>query len=328
MDKIFDSTWMLRVTALVIALALFFYVRDLLDSSPTTSSSTEEVAVLTNVPLEVYYDDQNLIVTGLPETVNVTISGPDKIVLKTELAEDYTVFVDLNDLLIGEHRVPIQTENFSEKLEVSIDPKVVNISIEERISQEFKVDLEMNNRLLAEGYEVISKEVEPNVVTITGAKSVIDSISYVKATVTGESGIKESFKQEANIRVLNADLNRLDVIVEPAVVKVNVTVKEYSKVLPLRFIEKGVVSEGVKITNLAPLDATVRVFGKKSIIDELSEIVLEFDVALIDKSGEYEGNLILPDGIRAEPVTVKIKADVVLEEVTEESTQQNVDLED
>jgi len=328
MDRIFDSTWMLRVTALVIALALFFYVRVEIESTPTTSSSTE-VAVLTGVPLEVYYDDENLIVTGLPETVNITISGPDKIVLNTELAKDYTVFVNLNDLLIGEHRVPIQTEGFSEKLEVSIDPKVVNISIEERVSQEFRVDLEMNSRLLADGFEVTSKVVEPNVVVVTGAKSVIESISYVKATVTGESGIKESFEQEANVRVLNADLNRLDVLVEPAVVKVSVDVKEYSKVLPLRFIEKGAVSEeGVTITNLTPLDATVKVFGKKSIIDELTEIVLEFDVAQIKESGEYEGKLILPDGIRAEPATVKVKADVVLEEATAESTEQNLDLED
>lgn len=313
MDKLFDSTWALRITALIIALALFFYVKSELDSTRVNSAS-DEVAVLTDIPLEVYYDDENLIVTGLPETVNITISGPDKIVLKTELAMDFSVFVELNDLLIGEHRVEVQHENISEKLEVKLDPQWVNITIEERVTQEFRVDPEMNSRLLADGYEVVSKVANPTTVNITGAESVLKSISYVKATVTGESGIKASFEQEANVKVLNADLNRLDVLVEPAVVKVNVEVREYSKELPIRFVQKGIAVEGIEIIDLRPLDATVKVFGKKSVVDELSEIVLEFDVAQVNDSGEFEGQLILPDGLRAEPKTVKIQADVQKEE--------------
>ena len=313
MDKLFDSTWALRITALIIALALFFYVKSELDSTRVNSAS-DEVAVLTNIPLEVYYDDENLIVTGLPETVNITISGPDKIVLKTELAMDFSVFVELNDLLIGEHRVEVQHENISEKLDVKLDPQWVNITIEERVTQEFRVDPEMYSRLLADGYEVVSKIANPTTVKITGAESVLKSISYVKATVTGESGIKASFEQEANVKVLNADLNRLDVLVEPAVVKVNVEVREYSKELPIRFVQKGIAVEGIEIIDLQPLEATVKVFGKKSVVDELSEIVLEFDVAQVNDSGEFEGELILPDGLRAEPKTVKIQADVQKEE--------------
>ena len=322
MDKLFDSNWALRITALIIALALFFYVKTELDSSRVTTSA-DEVAVLTDIPLEVYYDDENLIVTGLPETVNMTISGPDKIVLRTELAKDFSVFVELNELMIGEHRVEVQHENISEKLEVKLDPQWVNISIEERVTQEFKVDPEMNNRLLAEGYEVASKVASPSTVLITGARSVLKSISYVKATVTGESGIKDSFEQEANVKVLNADLNRLDVQVEPAVVKVSVEVREYSKELPIRFVEKGSVAEGIEILDLRPLEATVKVFGKKSAVDELSEIVLEFDVAQINDSGEFEGKLILPEGLRAEPATVKVKADVLKEVLPSSAEPEN-----
>ena len=150
---------------------------------------------LTNVPLEVYYDDSNLFVTGLPETVDVKISGPMQIVLRTKLLEDYKVFVDLNSLLIGEHRVTIQHENFSGKLDVSIDPVSINVVIEEKVTEEFRVDPEMNNRLVGEDYNVRGMVAEPSRVTITGAKSVIESISYVKATITGDKGINESFEQ-------------------------------------------------------------------------------------------------------------------------------------
>ena len=67
MDKIFDSSWMLRLTALFLAVALFLYIQTE-EKRETDSSTSNETDVITNVPLEVYYDSDNLFVTGLPET--------------------------------------------------------------------------------------------------------------------------------------------------------------------------------------------------------------------------------------------------------------------
>ena len=157
------------------------------------TTSNNQVDIITDVPLEVYYDSENLIVTGLPETVDVTIEGPMQIVLKTKLKKDFKVFVDLNSLLIGEHRVTIQHENFSDKLNVTIDPEIVDVVIEEKVTEEFRVDPEINNRLFAEGYVLKSMMADPSRVIVTGAKSVIESISYVKATVSAPEGIERIF---------------------------------------------------------------------------------------------------------------------------------------
>ncbi len=123
MDKLFDSPWVLRITALVLAILIFFYVKSLL-SEGFTPTTNNHVDVLTDVPLEAYYDSDNLIVSGLPETVDVTIEGPMQIVLNTKLKKDFKLFVDLNSLLIGEHRVKIQSEAFSDKLTVKINPDI------------------------------------------------------------------------------------------------------------------------------------------------------------------------------------------------------------
>ena len=153
MDKLFDSSWMLRLTALILSCLLFFYVQSEMDDG-RESNESPQADILTNVPLEVYYDDNNLLVTGLPETVDVKISGPMQIVLRTKLLKDFKVFVDLNSLLIGEHRVTIQHENFSDKLDVSIEPSVINVVIEEKVTEEFRVDPEMNSRLVGEEYNI------------------------------------------------------------------------------------------------------------------------------------------------------------------------------
>ena len=137
MDKVFDSSWMLRLTALFLAVALFLYIQTE-EKRETESSSSNETDVITNVPLEVYYDSDNLFVTGLPETVDVKISGPKQIVMKTKLEKDFKLFVDLNSLLIGEHSVTIHQENFSEKLDVSIEPRIINVTIEEKVTEQFR----------------------------------------------------------------------------------------------------------------------------------------------------------------------------------------------
>lgn len=319
MDKLFDSYWVLRVTALVLAFLLFFYVKALTDDAESTSSNAQ-MDIITDVPLEVYYDTDNLIVSGLPETVDVKISGPTPIVIETKLKKDFKVFVDLNSLLIGEHRVTIQQENFSEKLEVSIDPKTVDVVIEEKVTKELRVDPDMSNGQIADGFELIGMTPEPNTVFVTGAKSVIENISYVKATVTGEDGINSSFKQEANVKVLDNNLNKLDVTIEPETVIVNVDIKEYSREIPLSIRQTGRPGQGITVNNISSDTDSIVVYGPKSIIDSLTELVVEFDISEIEESGVYEVNLEIPNGAtKLSSKTIEIEADITREETAETS---------
>ncbi|MEK4701603.1 CdaR family protein [Solibacillus sp. FSL R7-0668] len=326
MDKLFDSPWMLRLTALFLALALFLYVQTE-EKRKAESDLSKETDVITNVPLEVYYDHDNLFVTGLPETVDVKISGPSAIIMTTKIEKDFKVFVDLNSLLIGEHSVTIQQENFSEKLNVSIEPKTVNVKIEEKITEEFRVEPEMNSRLVKEDFIVKSKIAEPTRVSITGAKSVIDSISYVKATVTGDKGIDKSFEQEATVKVLDRDLNKLDVRVNPEKVNVKVEINEYSRELPITLKEKGELPEGVTIEKLSLDPSKITVYGTKIAIDELKEVVVEVDRAQLKESGSYDFKITLPAGAtKLSQDQLTIHADVINEQANEDTVSE-VDVE-
>ncbi|MEO4055073.1 CdaR family protein [Solibacillus sp. CAU 1738] len=318
MDKLFDSYWLIRLTALLLALSLFLYVKAE-NSANSDSSTSQETDIIKNVELEVYYDAENLIVTGLPKTVDVTIKGPVQLVKQAKLLKDFKVFVDLNSLLIGEHRVTIQQENFSPKLEVSIDPGMVDIVIEEKVTQEFRVEPEMNSRLIAEDYILKSKIAEPTHVYVTGAKSVIDSISYVKATVKSDSGINKSFEQQANVKVLDRDLNKLDVTIQPDVVKVKVEINEYSRDLPLTIKQTGTLQDGVTIDKMTVEPAKLTVYGPKAILDAKNEIIVEFDVSQLVESGSYEAKVKVPDGaskLSAETVTIHADVTKVVTEAT------------
>lgn len=325
MDKLIESPWFLRITALTLAMLLFFTVQPGEKNGSDGFSSGTHVDVLHNVPVQVYYDDESLIVTGVPKTVDVTIKGPMAIVIQTKAVSDYTVFVDLRKQTIGEHKVTIQHENFSDKLSVQMDPSTIDISIEERVTRTFKIDPEINERLLAEDYYVKSMTANPNSVTVTGAKSAIDSISYVKATVTGEQGLKNSFEQEAYVKILDRDMNKLDVEVKPAKIKVNVDIGEYTKEVPVILNQKGTPGKDITIKSLTPITSKMTLFGSKAALENTKQLNVDVDVSKIKNSGTFKVNIDKPEGIsRLSEDSIKVQA-IVEENETNSNEEVNKD---
>lgn len=304
------NPWFLRIIALVLAILLFVSVKSDMEKNNMNTTSTS-VEVLRDVPVEVYYDDENSVVTGVPETVTVNIEGPSQQVFSTKVMKDYKVFIDLREVTFGEHRVAFSTENFSDKLKVRIDPVNVNVVIEERVSQEFTVDLDMNESLLAENYIVKSYDMEPKKVIVTGAKSIIDSIGYVKATIVRDEGINKSFEQEASIRVLDADLNKLDVTVEPKTTQVKVNVEEYSKEVPVVLVPKGVPKEGVTVNGLSTDVKNIRLYGPRTVLDKIGQLQVDVDVSKLEDTSSFELKFAIPDGVSKLSLDkIKITADV------------------
>lgn len=325
MDKLIDSPWFLRITALFLAILLFYTVQ--VDQRVNNkNASSEDMEVLRDIPVEVYYDDENLVVTGVPQTVNMTIEGPANIVQTTKLFKDFTLFVDLRSLPMGEHQVKIQHENLSNKLQVRIDPSSIDVNVEERITETLRVDPEFNERLLAEGYNVVGIEVEPKTIEVTGAKSVIESISFVKATVSKDANIQESFEQEATVRVLDRDLNKLDIEMTPETVRVKVDIEENTKEVPLILNEKGTPANGVTINSITPEKERITLLGSKRVLSDIDQFIVDVDVSNIKKSGTVEVKLEKPnDVLKLSFTTLKVKVDV---EVTDQNEEQKAEEQD
>ncbi|WP_298829786.1 YbbR-like domain-containing protein [uncultured Planococcus sp.] len=315
MDKMMDNRWFLRSTALLLAFLLFFSVQAE-DNSTGTTDNSRTSEVIEDVELEVYHDN-SLMVSGVPKTADLHLNGPVSIVQTARQLEDFTLFVDLRNLPMGEHQVPIQTENLSEQLNIRVDPAFVNVVIEERVSQEFRIDPEINERMLAEGFVLESVAVNPETVTVTGPKSMIDAISFVKATVSGEQGVKESFTTGARVRVLAEDLTKLEnAEIEPQEVEVDVNVVEYSKLVPVRLEPIGEARPGITINDWGTATEEVRIFGPKTVVDEITEYVIEVEASSVTAEDDtVEVELEIPSGASGvSPGQVSVEAETVIDE--------------
>ena len=103
-------------------------------------------------------------------------------------------------------------KDISDKLKVTIEPAFADINLQEKVSETFSVEAEFNRSVLAEGFKrnflKLIRELSP----YGGAKDVIDKITYVKAAIDASGLIDDTIKREALVKVLDCDLNKLDVI--------------------------------------------------------------------------------------------------------------------
>ncbi|MEK4920518.1 CdaR family protein [Cytobacillus sp. FSL R5-0569] len=315
-DKLIDTRWFMKVVALLIALLLFDSVYDTNNDNRSINVPGDDgSAVIENVPLTAYYDTDNLVVSGLPETVAVTLDGPRSHLENAKAQRNFEVFVDLSDAEIGRQEVEVGIKDLSDKLEYIIDPSTVDVTIDEKVTEEFNVEAEFNNSLLEEGYKAEAALAEPSTVKITGAKNVIESIAYVKATVNTKGSITESFTETAAINVLDRNMNKLDVDVNPGEVEVSVDVKRLSKTVPIDIVETGSLPSGVELDSLKLSQTEATIFAPENVLNDVKTVRVEVDLSKLDKDQEIKLPVIISDGITSvDPKEVTVNANVTVKE--------------
>jgi YbbR domain-containing protein len=313
MDKWMDNPWFIKVLALVLAVLLFGSVPKNDPDKPgdVNVPSDEKVETIEEVPVKRIYDTDTLVVSGVPETVSVTLQGPKNIVQQAKTLRNFEVFVDLTDAELGNQRVPITIKDVSDRLTVTIEPGYANVSIQEKVTKEFKVEAEFSGNIVEEGYIAEKPVVNPNKIQITGAKDDVDKITYVKATVNSSGKVSETITREASVLALDKDMNKLNVVVEPQVVEVTIPIKSSSKKVPIDILRKGTPPSGVTIDSITLDTKEAEIIADPGVLEEFDNVRVEVDVSKIDEDTEITLPVIIGEGIvKVAPETVKVAVKV------------------
>ncbi|WP_062353318.1 YbbR-like domain-containing protein [Bacillus kwashiorkori] len=315
-DSFMESKWFVRILALILALLLYgvAYIEE--NGTTTPGRSSNNSTTVEDVKVEVYYDDENFVVTGVPQTVDVYIEGSSSLVQSAKNLRDFIVYVDLYDAKIGVQKVSLQIKDLSNKLTAKITPATITVNVQEKVTTELPVEAEFNRSALEDGYTSQQAIIEPKTVKITGAKDVISEISYVKAIIEVDGSIDKTFTQKANVSVLDRHLNKLDVVVEPESVEVTVPVDSPKKTVPIIIKQEGTPKEGIIIRSIEPVIREIIIFGKQKIIDEITSIEIPVDVSKYEKNEEITVPIKLPEGVTGatpESITVNITVEKEVE---------------
>ncbi|KLK97906.1 YbbR-like domain-containing protein YbbR [Bacillus pumilus] len=322
MDKILNNRWAVKLLALVFALLLYGAVNSAQAPTPKKigesffPTSTTDEATLTDIPVKAYYDDEKYVVTGVPQTVNVTIKGSTSAVKTARQTKNFEIYADMQNLSTGTHKVELKARDVSKGLTLSINPSVTTVTIQEKTTAEFPVETEFyNQNKIKDGYSPEQPIVNPKKVTVTGSKDVIDKISVIKAFVNLED-VDQQIEKEAKLTVYDSSGNELPVEVSPSVVDITVPISSPSKKVPFKIERTGSLPEGISISSIETSPSEVTVYGSQKALDALDFIDgVKLDLSKIKDDTEIDADIPLPDGVKkVSPETVKIKVKVATAE--------------
>ncbi|QDP38929.1 CdaR family protein [Radiobacillus deserti] len=319
MDNWFKSRWAIQIVSL--ALALLLYVSVSLDENANEADrfdgpffgGSEQTQKIEDVPVDIKIDNEKYVVSGVPQTVTVTLEGPTDELQPAAIQQNFDVYVDLEGLEPGTHTVKMQHSGISDGLNVYIEPNSVEVVIEEKATEEFNISIDyLNTEQIEAGFELAEATVDPKTVRITSAKSVVDQIAIVKVFVDVAELDEPIVNREVPVKVYDSQGNELSVLKEPETVEVSVDVKNPNKEVPIRATTTGELSEGVTMKNISVEPEAATIFAAEDYLEDLSELTTEeIDLSKIEKDTTVEVEIKRTDAMRRiSPEKVKVKIDV------------------
>lgn len=339
MNEWLNKTWVIRVISLLLAMITFIVIT--IDNQDTRTadigsfdsifSSSQEVQTLEDMPVSIQIDDEKYVVSGVPQTVKVTLQGTVSVVQSTATQRNFEVFVDLEGLEPGTHTVPIEYEGVSNRLSVEINPSEVQVLIEERASDEYKVGVDFTNQdSLQPGFELLEATVIPDIVKITSSQNIVERIAIVTAFVDLEGLGEDMTFVDVPVRVYDHEGNQLNARIDPEVVSVEVKLASPNKTIPVVVDTSSEIGDNYRITSMDVDIEEVKVFAAEEDLENINMIrTVPIDLSNITETTTIEVGLAMPGNIRLisdETVTVTIEVEESTEAIIEdvEVTVQNL----
>jgi len=300
-EKLLSNTNVLLFISLIIAVFLFVVI-DI--KKITYSESSAEV--ITSKAVNVLYDEDNYVVEGIPESVDITLIGNkvDLYIAKQSPANEVTL--DLWGLKEGTHSVPIKYDRIMDGIKYSVNPSFATVVIHEKVSasKTLSIDL-LNQDSLDPTY--IMEDVSSNVdsVVIKGASYKVQQVATVKALVDIKSLPKyelgQQFTVSSTLKAYDEAGNVIDVEISPAKVNVDMLISSPSKEVPIKVIPKGNVIYNMGISNIAINNnesTSVIIYGDEEVLAGIEYIPVEIDIDGLAESSQYKVELVKPTGVK------------------------------
>lgn len=240
-----------------------------INPTPNAIGGQQISTKIDQVQLQAIYDENKFFVT-MPTTVQVEIKGSDYFTLTSLFSNknNYRVFVDLSSLNKGTYSVPVQYRGFPVGAEVVVEPKTVQVTIEELIKVEKAVQIEVIGKV-KDGYEMGEPTVKPATVMVSVPESRVQDLIGVQAIVNVE-GATDNIDKTIELKAIDKKGQQIRSKINPEKVDVVVPVTLPYKSVPLSLNFMGKPPEGIVISSIVMNPTTVTVYGPKDSLLDLS----------------------------------------------------------
>lgn len=306
LDKILNKPNFLIYMSLVLAVIMF-----LLIDSKVISLVETEAEVITNVPVVVKYNEEAYVIEGVPESVDITITGRKSDIYLAKQLGEYEVILDLSEYTPSNtpYKVYFTYSKSIDSLTYKLDPSYVQVTIKNKESQVKTIAYDLLNiNALNSKLSVKSVTLNKTEVVVKGGSDALQQIASVKALIDLE---KQNFKEAGIFDIDNVELvaydskgNRLkNIEIVPGSISATVALESYSVTVPVSIETTGELIAGKSIASIlinGQSDYSITIYGEQSEIENITSVPVTINVDGLGKEGTktYNATITKPNGVR------------------------------
>lgn len=321
-DKPLEKALSKKSSMIILSLVLAVIVFVIIDRQNTTLLE-KNAEVLYDIPLSATYNDEEYVVEGLPETVDITLIGTKANLYLAKQLPTQDVTVDLSDLKPGVHKVNLKYKQSITSVEYKLDPSEVTVVVSSKKSETRSVESDIVNlNKLDSKLAINNTKLDTDDVIIKGTEESLAKVSTIKALINVSNMVdpKAGTNTLKDIPLIAYDENgaKVDVEMVPSKVTATIEIESPSKTVPLEIEPTGNVIFGKAIKNITSSVQKVTIYGSSKVLDNTNSIKVKIDVNNLKSNKDYTVTIKKPAGIREiseKVVTAKVELD---DEVTTE----------
>ena len=321
-DKPLEKALSKKSSMIILSLVLAVIVFVIIDRQNTTLLE-KNAEVLYDIPLSATYNDEEYVVEGLPETVDITLIGTKANLYLAKQLPTQDVTVDLSDLKPGVHKVSLKYKQSITSVEYKLDPSEVTVVVSSKKSETRSVESDIVNlNKLDSKLAINNTKLDTDEVIIKGTEDSLAKVSTIKALINVSNMVdpKAGTNTLKDIPLIAYDEKgaKVDVEMVPSKVTATIEIESPSKTVPLEIEPTGNVIFGKAIKNITSSVQKVTIYGSSKVLDNTNSIKVKIDVNNLKSNKDYTVTIKKPVGIREiseKVVTAKVELD---DEVTTE----------
>lgn len=318
LEKALSKKSSMIISSLVLAVIVFVII-----DRQNTTLLEKNAEVLYDIPLSATYNDEEYVVEGLPETVDITLIGTKANLYLAKQLPTQDVNVDLSDLKPGVHKVSLKYKQSITSVEYKLDPSEVTVVVSSKKSETRSVESDIVNlNKLDSKLAINNTKLDTDEVIIKGTEDSLAKVSTIKALINVSNMVdpKAGTNTLKDIPLIAYDENgaKVDVEMVPSKVTATIEIESPSKTVPLEIEPTGNVIFGKAIKNITSSVQKVTIYGSSKVLDNTNSIKVKIDVNNLKSNKDYTVTIKKPAGIREiseKVVTAKVELD---DEVTTE----------
>ena len=296
LDKVLFNEKYSKVVSLVLTVLLYAIV-NYNALSTSFQSSLRYSKTLSDVTVLAKYNSDTFEISGLPEKVDVILTGDAANVTSAANAENGTVICDLDGLTEGEHEIKLTTEGYGNNVNVVVNPTNVNVVMKKKTTRQFDISYDfINQDKMEQIYSAGTPEFEYTKINVRASKDTLDSIAFVKALID-VSGQSADFEQDAVLVAYDSSGKPVNADIVPNTVHVKVPVTSPNKSVNIQVQVSGEVPDGKAIDSITMDQQTVTIYGSETTLANIDQVVVTLDAGTLTKDSTVLRPIVLPAGV-------------------------------